>query len=109
MAVLVACPTLQVTRRVAGARHEGHDASDNAQLRRGARRGYLLRLDRWSAWTSRQRNIPATVHTPKRSERLVSTERRHRREVASIRQDASVGGRGGSAGEGGRSLEGRLP
>ncbi len=105
MADLVERPPLQVTRRVARARQEGHDASDNAFLRRGSRRGDLLWLDRWAARASRQRNVPATIHTPKRSEPLVSTEHRHRREVERLGPNASVRRSRGSAGQSGWSVE----
>ena len=108
MADLAEWPLLQVTRCVASASQEGRDASDNALVQRGTRRGDLLWLDRWAARASQQHNVPAKIHPTKRTESVVATQRCHRREIERLRPNASFRRRRGSSSEGRRSMEGRL-
>ena len=87
---------------------KGTTQPDNALLRRRARRGDLLWLDRWAARASRQRNVPATIHAQKGSEPVVSTQRHHRGEVEHLRPNASIRGSRGSPGKSRWTMEFRL-
>ena len=115
MADLVERPPLQVTRRVARARQEGHDASDNAFLRRGSRRGDRFggidgQLGRRDNATYRRRFTPRNARSPWSqrniaiAERLSTSGRMHRSGEAEVRQ-AIADGRWNTAYAGQASVE----
>src|SRR5919197_438977 len=75
-------------RGLGGAGQEGDDHADDSDLRRGARRGALLRLDRRPGPSSRRCHLAAAVHPTTPAQFLVEAERRDRGAPGRRRPDA---------------------
>ncbi|WP_323740662.1 YdeI/OmpD-associated family protein [Microcella flavibacter] len=95
-------------RRAPAVAQEAVDRAGH-HLRRGARIGPLLRLDRRADLRPRRGLLAAGVHAAAPPVGVVAAQRRHRRAADGGGPHALRGSRPGRAGPGRRTLGGRLP